>query len=739
MTAYQPYLIAPFKTSLNTELQPWLLPQDAFQSIYDAYIHHGVLSKRDGVEFFGELVHSQIDITAITNANPGQVTVSSAAGLSEGQRIQINYATGMTSVNGGKYVITNLIGTTFDLYDTSGNPVDTSGFGVYTGSGILSIFPALPVMGLRTFVDNDNQRILVAMDTRRACVYDPNTNSFAPLDGSTPFTDYFSGDNSNFFSTASFGRTGSFGTSTLFMTNNVDTIYTYQSGDTTVSQFIPNTNPTGTANYVNSCKFIFSIRQRLVLMGTLEGAVSGTGGTYYNQRQRWSQAQNPTVWDDVTPGNGGYVDAPTSEVIIGTKSLQDLVITHFTQSVWMSQPTSDPALPFRWSKINDFRACDAPYANIGHDRYVISFGKRGIVATDSVEVRRIDEQIQSFIQNEINTQFIQQLYSERNFAEQRSWTIYPALINDVNPDSTNAPETSNRALIRTEDEGAWSIYRIAFPPTTVDGITYSDGINFSSLGFGETTRDLAWEDFNGVLASDNSWAEFDEETWQSYFLQSDSELFLGGDQIGRVYILEDSDSGSDDGNPINFELTSAAWNPYKDQGIQAQLGYVDFYVDADTDTQFTVEFFTSDINNPYATQTLDCLPPLGFIADIQDITLSNPVQITAASNGLETGDQLFIYNLNGAENLTGGPYTVTVVDENNFTLDGVDGTGFETYISGGTLVLREFENTKCWKRAYAGGKGYLHYVRITNTGTNDILRFNAFMPWFRQCGTRMIG
>lgn len=733
--SYQPFLISGYVTGLQTDLQPWMLPADAFQSVFDGCIHNAVLFKRSGTEFFGELVHSSTSITAITNSNPGIVTVTSAAGIADGDKVQINYASGMTEVNGGKYIVTNLVGNSFDLYDISGNPVDTTTFGIYTANGILSIFPGLPVMGLRTFIDNDNQRILVAMDTRRACVYDPVTNTFAPLEGPVPFADYFTGDNSNFFSTAAFGRTSSFGTSTLFMTNNVDPIYAYVSGATSVTQFIPNTNPTGVGNYVNTCKFIFAIRQRLLLIGTLEGSISGSGGSRYNQRQRWSQAQNPNVFDDVTPGNGGFVDAPTSEVIIGSKSLQDLIITHFTQSVWMTQPTSDPALPFRWTKINDFRACDSPYANIGHDRFVVSFGKRGIVATDSIEVQRIDSKIELFMQEQINSDAILQLFSERNYTERRSWTLFPALINDVNPDSTNEPTTSNRALIRTDEEGAWSIYRIAFPPDADN----PDGINFSCLGFGETTRDLSWENFNGTTAPDNSWEQFNEETWESFFLQSNSELFLGGDQIGRVYILENSDSGDDDGNPINFEVTSAAWNPFKEKGISCQLGYVDFYVDADTDTQFTVEFYTNDITSPYMTQTLDCLPPLGFIADIQNITLSNPVQVTAASNGLEDGDTIFIYNLNGAGNLTGGPYSVTVIDDNNFTLDGIDGTSFETYGSGGTIVEREFQNTKCWKRAYAGGKGYLHYIRITNTGTNDVLRFNAFMPWFRPAGSRMIG
>ena len=257
----------------------------------------------------------------------------------------------------------------------------------------------------------------------------------------------------------------------------------------------------------------------------------------------------------------------------------------------------------------------------------------------------------------------------------------------------------------------------------------------SCLGFGEVDVDLAFQDFTGAL--DFSYNQFANEVWSSYYIEAKSEIFLGGDQKGRVLFLEKD--GDDMGEPISFEVVSAGWNPYKEKGIQAQLGYVDFYVDADEDTEFTVEFYADDIDTPYASQTLNCLPNLGFIADIQLITLNNPVEVTADSHGLTTGDEVFIYNLNGADEITGGPYTVTVVDENTFTLDGVDGTGFTAYVSGGQVVQREFENTKCWKRAYAGGKGYLHYIRITNSGTDDVLRFNAFMPWFRPSGTRMIG
>lgn len=662
--SYQPYLIAPYSTGISSELEPWLLPKDAFQTLFDGFIRHGVLSKRAGISLLGAIPHA-----------PGPT------------------------------------------------------------------FPALPVMGIPTFIDTDGALQILAFDTKRGSIFNTGTNSFDPLD----VADIFNGNESSFLSWATFGKTGAFGTSTLFFTNfNGDTslpispMRTFTTGNTT-STFVPDSTPNaGTRNYIIASQFIFPLKQRLILLNTVESTSLPVGvppvgsGTNYPQRMRWCRAGNPAAsgdnWDEITPGNGGFVDAPTSEVIVGAKALQGQIIVFFTNSVWTIKPTADPALPFRFDKINDFRANDCSYATLGHDRYVISFGKRGIIATDSVEVNRMDQKIEGFMTQEVNAQFYNRMYSGRDYTNLRSWTLFPSPTNDVNPIATDEVETSNRALVRTDEEGAWSVYRVALKDQS------ADGTNMSSLGYGEITSDLAWQDFTGDL--DLAWEEFGEtDTWWSFFYQGNSEVFLGGDQTGRVLFLERG--GNDMGEDIGFEAVSAGWNPYKEQGVQCQMGYVDFYVDADTDTKFQVDFYADDINNPYVTQTMDCLPNLGYIADIQNISLVNPVEITADSHGLEDDDQIFIYNLEGAGQLTGGPYTITIIDENTFTLDGVDGTVFDPYIQGGTVVEREFNNQKCWKRAYAGGKGYLHYIRITNNGKDDVLKFNAFMPWFRPVGGRM--
>jgi hypothetical protein len=63
---------------------------------------------------------------------------------------------------------------------------------------------------------------------------------------------------------------------------------------------------------------------------------------------------------------------------------------------------------------------------------------------------------------------------------------------------------------------------------------------------------------------------------------------------------------------------------------------------------------------------------------------SNPTQITDVNHGLQTGSIITIENVEGMIELNGNTYTVTVIDADTFTLDGVDNTAFTPYTSGGT-------------------------------------------------------
>lgn len=93
-------------------------------------------------------------ITAITNANPGVVTVTSVSPtnsmtLVNGMTVTISGVNGMTGLNTNRYIVAGLSGTSFNLYDTFGNPVDTTALGTYTSGGELDVIsypPTAPVL-----------------------------------------------------------------------------------------------------------------------------------------------------------------------------------------------------------------------------------------------------------------------------------------------------------------------------------------------------------------------------------------------------------------------------------------------------------------------------------------------------------------------------------------------------------------------------------------------------------------
>lgn len=65
---------------------------------------------------------------------------------------------------------------------------------------------------------------------------------------------------------------------------------------------------------------------------------------------------------------------------------------------------------------------------------------------------------------------------------------------------------------------------------------------------------------------------------------------------------------------------------------------------------------------------------------------SNPTSITSTGHGLVTGAIITISDVGGMVELNGNNYTITVVDANTFTLDGIDNTAYGAYTGGGTWI-----------------------------------------------------
>lgn len=805
MQPYQPFLIAPFKTGLDSDLEPWLVPADAFTEIENGHIHHGYIQRRAGYRFLARMSHGQA-ISAATNASPAVFTVASAAAYNDGDTVTLHYLAGGTwaNLNEQSYTLANVTATTFTLVDSSGAAIDGTALGAYTAnSGRVASFPGNRIMGIFRYVDSSNVRVTLVGDTLRVGVYNASTRLIDPLDlydiGGTLRTnnDVFSSSDTDYIWAANWQSSGQ--TNRVYFTNGkayqagtpgTDGLLYYDAvnrgapASPNVVQFQPSL---GGTNVLYGSKLVFSIRQRLVCLFTFEydGAATNT----FPQRARWCAAQAPTNWDDTVAGGGGFVDAPTGDHIISARQLQDVIIVHFTDSVWTLRPVPDPALPFRWDKINDFRSCDAKMASVGFDRYSVAVGNRGITATDGVETRRVDDRIQDFVVDDVNDQAFNKVFCARSYASRRTWFLYPK----------GTSTESNAALIYDDESGAYTKYLISM----------------NVLGYGSVSIDYSASDFIAANNLDIAAKDLEEETADSWYWSEGSELFLGGDISGNIYVMETLNT--DNGTEVEFTLESAGWNPFKEQGVEAQLGYVDFYLDSDQVTKMEIEFYKNDNPASYSSQQIDLLPNLNFVAGVSSvvvnsdpttgftvyntgaglvtgdqfyiygiegadwlndepwtvgatvtanslsvdtditsygaaitaITQANPAVVTAAGHGFANGDRIYIVNVSGMTEVNDLEFTVVNATTNTFELSGIDSTAytaystggyaFYSYLNGGQITIRQFYRTKVWKRAYAGGIGYIHKLSIYSGGAQEPFRIHAVKPWFKPRGRRTLG
>lgn len=811
--SYEPFLIAPFRIGLDLDLDPWLLPEDAFAEIRNAHIKHGVVQKREGYKLLSQAAetNANFEITAASNTDPVVLTLTDVTALSNGDRIQVNYVVGMTELNGNQYLVSNKtggVGGTIDLQDLNENDINGISYGVYISDGFVSTFPAVRIMGIGRTYDSEGNKNTYVWDTARGYFFNKTNQSLEPLD----LSDIFDSGEENYIcwtNWSSVANTSASPLNRIYFTNgkahsaglNGLRFYSTATEPTTPilaadSLFQPNING---GNALNGCQFLFAIKQRLLLLGTFEG------GTTYAQRARWCAARRPGTpgaftdeWDDDTPGLGGFVDAPTSEHMVTARQLFDSVIVWFTNSVWIVSPTNDPRLPFRWDKINGFRGGDARCASLELDRYVLGVSIRGISVTDANQTKRIDERVEDFVTDLINSEGFGKTFCERNYQLLRTWILYVG--GDDGTDEVSA------ALILDDESGAWSIYDVAM----------------NVLGHGQVAEDTRLDDFPDSPTSlnprnlpiylvDEEYGAGDS-TLQDYHWEDNDELFLGGDINGFLYEM---DNGLDDnGEPISLSLKSAAWNPYKGQGVECELGYVDFYVDASQNTTFFVNFFKNNMDSYYASVELDCLPPLrqrGEILNVQPVNPSTDGYLISSHNhGLTDGEPIYFYGIRGPEFLNAQQYQVSDVQPNSFVIDqdfsskgtaitsitfaspgvvtaaghpfadgdqiiisggdmsqvignlyvvanatvntfeleGVDTIGFDAYTTGGFVfpyytgggIITElpFYEGKVWKRAYGGGIGYWHQIQIVQSDNNTPFRLHGTMPHFKRTGTRMI-
>ncbi len=502
-------------SGFQTNIKPWAIADNAFETLEDVYVIRGRLKKRFGSIFMGgDQTGSRLRINiGTTDMTTGDLTV---AGI---DFPGVVYEVGqMFSCSTDIYTVYQT-GTPGDCFSTSGA---TATFNTSTGDFVLTggplneavyFYPSTPVMGLPEFFiiatsalnnmafdtqfsyqfDRTNQgweRILAGESVWTGADYQffwssqfqniiTHTNTlwttnFNVSDGirywdnaiwNKPVLNYSKGiivDTTDGSGNASGTLSGTFFVGQVF-TIGLTTFVVEESTLISPYDLIPYSDstkgPTGTGtfnvstgaytfstaqalssvyftgdSYIETCQIILEFKNRLLFLNTIELL---NGVSYkYPFRVRFSALNNPlspSSWMDNFPGNGGFIDAPTSEAIITAQFVKDRVIVYCENSTYELVFTNNQSLPFLFQKINSELGAVSTFSEIPFDKVVLGIDDTGIHACNGTNVDRIDAKIPQYpfdISNENNG--FERVYGVRDyFNEMAYWTLVPTNRNDL--------------------------------------------------------------------------------------------------------------------------------------------------------------------------------------------------------------------------------------------------------------------------------------------------------------------
>ena len=451
-SVYSPIHIKGYQQGLVQSRENFLIPDDAFPVLKNAYIWRERIKRKQGYQILGRL-RRVLTAQALGNLN--------GAGAFTGNIRTIFTLQTNGSIEPGSVIVTDGVNTFTD-----------NGFGVLIGapggSGTINYttmaititagvaaapitidynyFPNLPAMGLRTReLTTINNEELVAFDQVYAYVF-----SGSGWQEFIPGTTWTGSDSDFFWSTNYWVETAT--NARLFWVTN---FYTgdpirYTNGSTWTN-FSPVVNAAG--DLLTQCLCILPFRSRLVVFNTIEGPIATT----YPQRIRFAAIGNPlavNAWRDDITGQGGFLDIPTSEAIVSVGFVRDNLVIYCERSTWQLRYTGRSIAPFQIEKVNSELGAEGTFSTIQFDTSLVGIGDKGVVECDSFKSERIDIKIPDLVFQFNNDNFgPQRVHGIRNFQKRIAFWTYP-----FKDDEQEGDLYPNRRLIYNYENDSWAIY-----------------------------------------------------------------------------------------------------------------------------------------------------------------------------------------------------------------------------------------------------------------------------------------
>lgn len=500
-------------SGLENNLEPFLIPEDAFQFLTNAYVWRGRVRKRFGYYYLGltELA-SRLRINIGTTDGLGNISTTAPGSIfAIGQMFSIGTEIFTVVETGTPGIMLITASATLAIYNTTTGALAIDGADATTD---VYFYPATPVMGLRLrYSANVNFEDTVGFDTQFA--YQRIASAWERLG-----TALWTGGNGDFYWTVNYRGTNPYETF-FYVVNRIpaDNIKYLPQGSITWTTLRPQLN-SGATRHLETAAIIIGFKDRLVVLNTIEDE-DGSDRTYQN-RARWSQNGDPraaaTSWLDETRGRGGFVDAATEESITTCEFIKDRLIVYFERSTWELVYTGDSTLPFRWQQINNELGAESRFSIIGFDKGAVGVGNVGVHTCNGVNVSRIDQNIPNEVFKIHNgNDGPKRVYGIRDY--------YRELVYWTFPDSTGDPTFPTNILVWNYQNGAWAFFEDSF----------------TCFGYFQKDADLTWDDLGEVYGSWGAW----NDPWGGPQGQSQFPFIAAGNQQGFTFII-DADRSSND-------------------------------------------------------------------------------------------------------------------------------------------------------------------------------------------------
>lgn len=472
-SALENIFITGYAKGMVQNKRPFLIPDQAWQVMDNAYTWRERILKREGLEFLGRLRRSLMaQVLGLTSGGTTDSFVDILAGFRANEpnaelqqsglfiNVDAGFATftdngdGTFTVGGnglaaGSFVnyITGQVVLNYSVAPPAGQPI-VANFGYY---------PSLPAMGISTQDQAPiNQENTLFWDQRYAYIFVGTLfQEYLPAAAVT-----WASSNSDFFFAYNYRQLTS-ANRILFETNFVPTNTNPMrfTDGATWTTFIPQVNPT---TFVQTAKIIISYFSRLILLNTWEGdnANPYVSSTNFFARCRFSAQGDPTAVnafrEDIF-GKGGFLDAPTAESIIGAEFVQNTLIVSFEHSKWQLRFVGEYGPPFIWERVSLDYGSESLFSTVQLDNLVLDMGDKALVATNAVNTKRMDLELPDqvfLVQNQNNGP--DRVWGVREFFKELIYWCYP----DITYTTPAAPLIfPNKVLLYNYRNNTWAIFR----------------------------------------------------------------------------------------------------------------------------------------------------------------------------------------------------------------------------------------------------------------------------------------